>query len=210
VCATLRIERAIAKFCALSISRSEIQAHRSAILARPTPAAAVMRPRVGAGRDSGVAPDMKYDVRFGIVATLAFVAGVSVARLPLPAHAATAPLQPQTIDTAAMTAADYPKPSATFPNLLSKTVVVADGMTAAVQTGNAFKHYHADANEIQIILEGSGTEWLGDHQVNIKPGSIVVIPKGTAHGGTKPDSRPFKAISIKTPPQAPDDTKLLN
>ncbi len=148
---------------------------------------------------------MKYDVRIGIVATLAFVAGVSVARLPLPAQAAAAALQPQTIDTAAMTADSYPKPSAMFPNLLSKTVVVADGMTAAVQTGNAFKHYHADANEIQIVLEGSGTEWLGDHQVNLKPGTIVVIPKGTAHAAFTETSGHLKWVSLKTPPQEATD-----
>jgi mannose-6-phosphate isomerase-like protein (cupin superfamily) len=37
-----------------------------------------------------------------------------------------------------------------------------------------------------------------------------VIPKGTPHGGNKPIGRPMKAIAIKTPPQAPDDTKLLD
>ncbi len=41
-------------------------------------------------------------------------------------------------------------------------------------------------------------------------GDLVVIPKGTPHGGTKPDGRTLKAIAIKTPPQAPDDTKMLN
>jgi mannose-6-phosphate isomerase-like protein (cupin superfamily) len=46
--------------------------------------------------------------------------------------------------------------------------------------------------------------------VRVKPGDLVVIPKGTAHGGTKPDGRTLKAIAIKTPPQAPDDTKMLN
>ena len=44
----------------------------------------------------------------------------------------------------------------------------------------------------------------------IKPGDLVIIPKGTPHGGTKPDGRTIKAIAIKTPPQAPDDMKLLN
>ena len=44
----------------------------------------------------------------------------------------------------------------------------------------------------------------------VKPGDLVIIPKGTPHGGTKPDGRTIKAIAIKTPPQAPDDTKLLN
>ena len=47
--------------------------------------------------------------------------------------------------------------------------------------------------------------------MKVKPGDLVIIPKGTAHGGTKPDSSTaIKAIAIKTPPQAPDDMKLLN
>lgn len=44
----------------------------------------------------------------------------------------------------------------------------------------------------------------------MKPGDLVNIPKSTAHGGTKPISGQVKAIAIKTPPQAPDDTKLLD
>jgi mannose-6-phosphate isomerase-like protein (cupin superfamily) len=51
---------------------------------------------------------------------------------------------------------------------------------------------------------------LGDKEVQVKPGDLVIIPKGTPHGGIKPDGRPFKTIAIKTPPQAPDDTKLLD
>jgi mannose-6-phosphate isomerase-like protein (cupin superfamily) len=152
---------------------------------------------------------MKYDVRIGIVATLAFSAGVAVSRLPLPAHAAAAALQPQTIDIAAMTADSFPPPSPALPKLLSKTVVVADGMTAAVQTGSAPKHFHADANEIQIILEGSGTEWLGDHQVNLKPGTMVVIPKGTAHAAFVETAGHLKWVSLKTPPQDPADVHPL-
>ena len=152
---------------------------------------------------------MKYDVRIGIVAALTFAAGVAVARVPFPAHAASAPLQPQVIDVTAMTAVSFPSPSATFPNLLSKTVVVTDGMTAAIQTGNAFKHYHANANEIQIILEGSGTEWLGDHQVNVKPGTMVVIPAGTAHAAFTETSGRLKWVSLKTPPQDPTDVHPL-
>ncbi len=30
------------------------------------------------------------------------------------------------------------------------------------------------------------------------------IPKGTAHSSIRPDGRPFKAIAIETPPQAPE------
>src|SRR5260370_26010012 len=94
--------------------------------------------------------------------------------------------------------------------LRSRTFASADGATVAVQDGNVPKHMHLNANEMQYILEGSGTIWLGDKEVQVKPGDLVIIPKGTPHGGTKPDGRPFKTIAIKTPPQAPDDTKLLD
>jgi mannose-6-phosphate isomerase-like protein (cupin superfamily) len=94
--------------------------------------------------------------------------------------------------------------------LRSRMLAAADGATIGVQDGNTPKHLHVNANEIQYILEGTGTIWLGDKEVQVKPGDMLIIPKGTPHGGTKPDSRTFKAIWIKTPPQAPDDTKLLD
>ena len=80
----------------------------------------------------------------------------------------------------------------------------------SIQDGNVPKHMHPNTNEMQFILEGTGTIWLGDKEVTVKPGDLVVIPKGTPHGGNKPIGRPTKAIAIKTPPQAPDDTKLLD
>ena len=94
--------------------------------------------------------------------------------------------------------------------LRSKMFVSADGATVSVQDGNVPKHMHPNTNEIQYILEGTGTIWLGDKEVTVKAGDMVIIPKGTAHAGTKPDGHPFKSIAIKTPPQAPDDTKMLN
>ena len=83
-------------------------------------------------------------------------------------------------------------------------------MTLSVKDGNTRKHLHNNANEMQYIVEGTGTIWLGDKEVQVKPGDLLVIPKGTPHGGTKPDGRTFKVIAIKTPPQAPDVTKLLD
>ena len=92
----------------------------------------------------------------------------------------------------------------------NKLLVSVDGATIAIQDGSPPKHLHANANEIQYILEGTGTVWLGDKEVKVGPGDLVIIPKGTPHGGTKPDGRTIKAIAIKTPPQAPNDTKILN
>lgn len=92
----------------------------------------------------------------------------------------------------------------------SKMFVSADGATVSIQDGNVPKHMHPNTNELQYILEGTGTVWFGDKEITVKPGDLIVIPKGTPHGGTKPNGRPIKAIAIKTPPQAPDDTKLLD
>jgi mannose-6-phosphate isomerase-like protein (cupin superfamily) len=92
----------------------------------------------------------------------------------------------------------------------SRMLMSADGATISLQDGNVPKHLHANANEIQYILEGTGTIWLGDKEVQVKPGDLVIIPKGTPHAGTRPDGRPFRSIAIKTPPQAPDDTRMLN
>jgi mannose-6-phosphate isomerase-like protein (cupin superfamily) len=122
------------------------------------------------------------------------------------APANTTALTAAAIDLLAITPDAMPAPSATFPNLRSKTLVVTPGMTLALQTGTALKHYHSDANEIQVVLDGTGTEWLGNEQVPIKAGMMSVIPMGTNHAGLVATSAtPLRFISIKTPPQAPTD-----
>jgi mannose-6-phosphate isomerase-like protein (cupin superfamily) len=139
--------------------------------------------------------------------TAAFAAGCGVTHFLRPALAAET-LTAQVIHTGDLEG-DALSPANTA-GMRNKTFVVADGATVAVQDGSPPKHLHANAHEIQYILEGTGTIWLGDKEVRVKPGDLVIIPKGTPHAGTKPDGRTIKAIAIKTPPQAPDDVKLLN
>ena len=91
-----------------------------------------------------------------------------------------------------------------------KMLAAADGATVSIQDGDVPKHLHPNANEIQFVLEGTGTIWLGDKEETVKPGDLIIIPHGTPHGGTKPNGRAIKAIVIKTPPQAPEDVKLLD
>ena len=138
-----------------------------------------------------------------MVAALAFGAGFAVAHAPQPARAAAAPLQPAVIDLTAIAPSDLPPPTAASPNLRSKLLAAADRATVQVQIGTVLEHYHADANEIQIVLAGSGTEWLGDKQVALKPGTMLVIPAGTPHAGTTDAN--LKILAIKTPPQAATD-----
>ena len=138
---------------------------------------------------------------------VAFAAGCGVTHLMRPALAADT-ISAQIIHTGELEG-DALSPLA--PNgMRNKLLVAVDGATIAIQDGSPPKHLHADANEIQYILEGTGTIWLGDKEVTVKPGDLVIIPKGTPHGGTKPISGQVKAIAIKTPPQAPDDVKLLD
>ncbi len=148
---------------------------------------------------------MKNVFRTAAVAAVAFALGVLAAWGPRPAGAAAAALQPAVIDLSAVTFDSLPPANPATPNLRSKTLVVTDGATAAVQMGTIFKHYHADANEIQVVIGGSGSEWLGGKQVPLAAGTLVIIPKGTTHGGLT-DSGGLKLFSIKTPPQDPSDT----
>jgi len=139
---------------------------------------------------------------------LAFAAGCGATRLlPQAAIAADTMMTAQVLHVPDLSGDALGLASGT--GFRSKTFVMADGMTLSVQAGNVPKHMHPNTNELQYILEGTGTIWLGDKEVRVKPGDLVVIPKGTAHAGTKPDSGVFKAIAIKTPPQGPDDTKML-
>ncbi|MDB5516944.1 MAG: cupin protein [Tardiphaga sp.] len=146
-----------------------------------------------------------------IVATLsiaaAFAAGCAVTHVLRPALAAES-VMAQIIHTQDLSGDALG--AANAGGMHSKMFVSADGATISIQDGNVGKHMHPNTNEIQYILEGTGTIWLGDKEVTVKPGDLIVIPKGTPHGGTKPNGRALKAIAIKTPPQAPDDTKMLD
>ena len=144
-----------------------------------------------------------------IAIAAAFAAGCGVTHLLRPAIAAES-IMAQVIHTGDLSDDALGQPNAG--GTRSKMFVSADGATVSVQNGMVPKHMHPNTNEMQYILEGTGTIWLGEKEVKVKPGDLVVIPKGTPHGGTKPDagSAPIKAIALKTPPQAPDDTKLLN
>jgi len=147
-----------------------------------------------------------------LAVVLAFVAGLLVSPMtrlaPPAAHSQSAPLAPMMIDLAGMKHADLPKTS--NPEMNAKPLVVTDNATVGIQSGNVAKHMHPKTDEIQYIVEGSGAMWLGSERKEFKPGTLIIIPKGTAHAGTIVASGPVKAIAIKIPPQPPDDTKFLD
>ena len=151
---------------------------------------------------------------------LAFAAGLVASplarRLVPDAHAQAAQptqptqkaaLTPMLIDIAALRDADLSATAA--PDLRSKGLVATEHGTLAVQTGNIAKHFHDTADEIQYIVEGRGSAWLGDTRVELRPGMLLVIPRGTHHAGSSATEGRFKALAIKLPPQGPDDTHFV-
>jgi mannose-6-phosphate isomerase-like protein (cupin superfamily) len=141
----------------------------------------------------------------------AFVVGLSASPVLqhawTEAHAQAAPLQPMMIDLTSIKHGDLPKTS--NPEMNTRMLVVTDSGTMQLQSGNVAKHMHPKTDEIQYIVEGSGSMWLGGERKEFKPGTLIIIPKGTAHAGTIVTSGPIKAIAIKLPPQPADDTVFL-
>ena len=142
----------------------------------------------------------------------AFITGLVVSPLALravaQAQAAAAALTPMTLDLSAMKAGDLG--TTPYPDLKSKTLVTTDNATIAIQSGNVGKHIHSKTDEIQYIIEGSGTVWLGSERKEFKPGTLLVIPKGTAHAGSVVTNGPVKAIAIKIPPQPAGDITFVD
>src|SRR4030095_4815918 len=106
----------------------------------------------------------------------AFAAGCSVAHLPRPALAAEN-ITAQVIHTGELEGDALGMPSGT--GMRSKLFVAADGMTISIQDGNVGKHMHPNTNEIQYILDGTGTIWLDDKEVTVKAGDRLGIPTAT-------------------------------
>jgi mannose-6-phosphate isomerase-like protein (cupin superfamily) len=151
-------------------------------------------------------------ITFGIALVIAFSAGVAmpplVHHVVAHAEAAAPPLAPSVIDLAAIKHDDLPKTS--NPEMNTRMLVVTDNATVQLQSGNVKKHIHPKTDEIQYIIEGTGAMWLGNERKEFKPGTIIIIPKGTAHAGALVTSGPVKALAIKIPAQPPDDTVFVD
>jgi quercetin dioxygenase-like cupin family protein len=138
---------------------------------------------------------------------VAFTAGLLASHIVPSAGAQPAPappMQARIINLTAMTEEEI-GPLVANTDLRSRTLVVTPEGTIAVQSGNVIRHTHEDANEIQFILAGEGSFWLGEREVQVKPGDFIIIPKGTVHAGSRASTGRFRSIAIKLPPQQQGD-----
>lgn len=60
-------------------------------------------------------------------------------------------------------------------------------------------HYHEKHTEQVVILSGEADMLLGEQQLHIKAGDVIIIPKGTKHSVTVTSSVPLKIISVQAP-----------
>ena len=65
---------------------------------------------------------------------------------------------------------------------------------------------HPNTNEMQFVLEGTGTVVLGGEQLAVEPDATVIIPPNIAHF-TLPDGLVLAAIN--TPPFEAEDYIVL-
>ena len=139
---------------------------------------------------------------------LSFGAGIAATLLvpgAIPAaYAGTAPLTPQVIDVGPMTYDNLP-PNAGSQQRSVTLLSTANG-TVSVQAGTVRKHTHQQSEEVQYILEGSGTMWVGNERKDFKPGTLIIIPRGTPHGGA---NVAYKALAIKLPPAVTGDSQYM-
>ena len=124
-------------------------------------------------------------------------------------HAQEPTLEPQVIDLAALRDADIGPVIQNAGTLRSKTFVSTPEGAVSVQVGDAPRHSHQSSIEIQYVVSGSGTFWVGDSPRQVHAGDLIIIPKGTAHGGSHANSGELKMLVIKLPPQVKGDVQLL-
>lgn len=114
-------------------------------------------------------------------------------------------LSAQAIDLTALKAEDLPQVGQSPLHTLA--LVATENGTVNVQTGFVPKHMHQHSDEIQLILEGTGTIWVGNERKPFKPGTLLVFPRGVAHGGA---DAPYKSLAIKLPPAVAGDSQKLD
>jgi quercetin dioxygenase-like cupin family protein len=64
-------------------------------------------------------------------------------------------------------------------------------------------HHHPTREEIIYILSGQAEQWCGSECRILKPGEMVLIPKGEIHGTYNPFREPVVFLAILAPANAP-------
>jgi quercetin dioxygenase-like cupin family protein len=158
-------------------------------------------------KDSRMTSSTPVRLRTVVAASIIASLGSHLAAAPAPDAGADSAIKAEIIDLTALTDATIgPVLSGT---LRAKTLVSTPQGSVSVQVGNAPKHTHQESVEIQYVVSGSGTFWLGDTPRQVHAGDLIIVPKGVVHGGSVANGPELKMIAIKLPPQVKGDVQVV-
>ena len=63
-------------------------------------------------------------------------------------------------------------------------------------------HHHPTREEIIYVVSGQAEQWCGEEYRVLKPGEMVLIPKGEVHGTYNPFREPVVFLAILSPAKA--------
>lgn len=63
-------------------------------------------------------------------------------------------------------------------------------------------HHHPTREEIIYVVSGQAEQWCGQEHRILKPGEMVLVPKGEVHGTYNPFREPVVFLAILAPAQA--------
>lgn len=83
------------------------------------------------------------------------------------------------------------------------------GDVLAVHIVRTAQEAYTKQDELVIVLSGHGRATVGYPSYDLKPGSVLSIPRNTAFQITATGSAPIKAYVIATPNDNPNDKRVL-
>ena len=91
----------------------------------------------------------------------------------------------------------------------NKVLVKTAAFTVGALAVNEIKpHRHNDGSHVLYIVSGGGTMMHGDTTITLKPGMIVYVPVGVAHG-IKPDGGDLTLVDFAQPPFDPNKMEWI-
>lgn len=83
------------------------------------------------------------------------------------------------------------------------------GDVLAAYFGRAPRQVYSKQDELLYVISGHGSVSIGYPSFDLKPGSVISIPRGTSFEITSTGRAPIKAIVIASPNNDPGNKRIL-
>jgi quercetin dioxygenase-like cupin family protein len=100
-----------------------------------------------------------------------------------------------------MRSSEASEPVRLGPSEISGAYVVEVGMFYPGQPGPPL-HLHPETDEMFYIADGNATFQLGDSELQLSTGGLVIVPRGTAHTVWNSEDRPVRGLILISPGDA--------